>query len=300
MPTDVSISRTLSIRECGKDEVWLQDQIAANPSILGLGDLVLVEREKRQLSGGRLDLLLKSRDGESVFEVEVMLGDTDGSHIHRAIEYWDLEESLDPKRKHFPVLIAEEVTRRFFNVIYRLARSIPIIAIRANMIGVENKQALHFTTILNAYESSRSDHRRPSEPANSSGPRELSSEAAWVQKSPLVVECAKKTRAAILSALPDAKLKFCKFGLIITVGSRTYFWFTQKGDDKALLNFWVDKTRAEETQSLLRKCGLSPSEEDGYVRTLVTPKAISANTSLFEQLGPMVDSARRTSNQSFK
>lgn len=29
------------------NEMWLQDRIAEDPSILGLGDLVLIERERR-------------------------------------------------------------------------------------------------------------------------------------------------------------------------------------------------------------------------------------------------------------
>jgi hypothetical protein len=160
MTDQITISKTLSIRDCGYDEDWLQEQIAAKPSIIGLGDLVFVEREKRQLSGGKLDILLKTRDGETVFEVEVMLGETNGDHIIRTIEYWDLEERQDKKRTHFPVLIAEDVTRRFFNVINRFSPSIPIIAIKANIVEVEGKKSLHFTTILNAFEDSETDSRR--------------------------------------------------------------------------------------------------------------------------------------------
>ena len=35
MPDSITVSKTLSIRECGYDEYWLQDQIAVDPSILG-------------------------------------------------------------------------------------------------------------------------------------------------------------------------------------------------------------------------------------------------------------------------
>jgi len=72
MPDEISISKTLSIRECGKDEYWLQDQIANDPSILGLGDLELVRREKRQSSGGGLDLLLQTPEADTMYEVEVI------------------------------------------------------------------------------------------------------------------------------------------------------------------------------------------------------------------------------------
>ena len=60
-------------------------QIAENPSILGLGDLELHDRERRQTSGSRLDLLLQNDDQR--YEVRLQLGATDESHIIRTIEY---------------------------------------------------------------------------------------------------------------------------------------------------------------------------------------------------------------------
>src|SRR5215470_15968547 len=121
MSDQISISKSLRIRECGFDEYWLQDQIAANPSILGLGELEVVRREKLQSSGGKLDILLKDPEDDSMFEIEVMLGETDETHIIRAIEYWDLEKRRWPQRQHFAVLVAEHINRRFFNVIHLLS-----------------------------------------------------------------------------------------------------------------------------------------------------------------------------------
>jgi hypothetical protein len=71
---DIPIASTVSIRESGFDEYWLQDQIYENPSCLGLGDLESVAKEKQQSSGGRLDILLKNQEDDSLYEVEVMLG----------------------------------------------------------------------------------------------------------------------------------------------------------------------------------------------------------------------------------
>ena len=36
---EISIASTVGIREVGKDEYWLQDQIYENPTCLNLGDL---------------------------------------------------------------------------------------------------------------------------------------------------------------------------------------------------------------------------------------------------------------------
>lgn len=97
MTNEITLASALSIRDAGLDEYWLQDQIYENPSCLGLGDLDSLSKERRQSSGGRLDLLLKNPEDDSMYEVEVMLGETDETHIIRTIEYWELDtyEEID-------------------------------------------------------------------------------------------------------------------------------------------------------------------------------------------------------------
>ncbi|MCW5980142.1 MAG: hypothetical protein KIT09_18815 [Bryobacteraceae bacterium] len=141
-----------SLRKAGLDERWLQDQIAGDPSILGLGELTLYRREHKQRAGGRLDILLTDPDNETMYEVEVMLGATDPSHIIRTIEYWDIETRRYPNREHKAVIVAEEITNRFFNVIWLLSRSIPIIAVQLDALKVDGRLLLHFTRVLDTYE----------------------------------------------------------------------------------------------------------------------------------------------------
>ena len=92
---NIPIAKDLGIRELGLDEYWLQDQIYETPACLGLGDFEVVTKERVQSSGGRLDILLKDPD-DTMYEVEVMLGATDESHIIRTIEYWDNEKRRWP------------------------------------------------------------------------------------------------------------------------------------------------------------------------------------------------------------
>ncbi len=65
-----------------------------------------------------------------MYEVEVMLGRVDETHIIRSIEYWDIERRRWPTREHRAVIVAEEITTRFFNVIALFNRAIPMIAIK--------------------------------------------------------------------------------------------------------------------------------------------------------------------------
>lgn len=81
-------------------EKWVQDLIADDPSILGLGDLVLRDKERTQPRAGRLDLLLQVPDTQRRYEVELQLGATDETHIIRTIEYWDIERKRYPQYEH--------------------------------------------------------------------------------------------------------------------------------------------------------------------------------------------------------
>jgi hypothetical protein len=152
MTSNIPIASQMSIREAGFDEIWLQTQIYDNPSCLGLGELEAINRERRQSSGGRLDILLKNPEDDAMYEVEVMLGDTDETHIVRTIEYWDNEKRRWPQRQHYAVLVAEHINRRFFNVIHLLSNAVPIIAIQASLVESNGTRSLFFTTVLNTYE----------------------------------------------------------------------------------------------------------------------------------------------------
>jgi hypothetical protein len=91
MPVNYLRPERLSLKSHPElNERWVQDRIAEDPSILGLGDLVLRDKERTQPHAGRLDLLLQDSEKRR-YEVEIQLGATDEAHIVRTIEYWDIE-----------------------------------------------------------------------------------------------------------------------------------------------------------------------------------------------------------------
>lgn len=130
------------------NETWVQERIADDPNMLGLGDLELVERERRQHRAGRLDLLLQDPDAERRYEVEVMLGPTDPSHIIRTIEYWDIEKRRYPAYEHHAVIVAENITSRFLNVLGLFAGSIPLVALQMSALQVADRVILDFAKVL--------------------------------------------------------------------------------------------------------------------------------------------------------
>ncbi len=130
------------------DEKWVQDLIEQDPTILGLGDLVPRDRERIQPHAGRLDLLLQDRESDRRYEVEIQLGSTDESHIIRVIEYYDIEKKRYPQYEHCAVLVAEDITSRFLNVISLFNGVVPLIAIQMQAIRVGDATTLVFTKVL--------------------------------------------------------------------------------------------------------------------------------------------------------
>ncbi|MBN1450022.1 MAG: hypothetical protein JW963_03330 [Anaerolineales bacterium] len=130
------------------NELWVQERIAEDPSILGLGDLILKDRERPQPRAGRLDLLLQDPDTNQRYEVEVQLGASDESHIIRTIEYWDIERRRYPQYDHTAVIVAEDITSRFLNVISLFNGFIPLIAIQMNVLSLGDQVALVFTKVV--------------------------------------------------------------------------------------------------------------------------------------------------------
>ena len=118
---------------------------------MGIGDLVLKDRQRKQPRAGRLDLLLQDSDTLRRYEVEIQLGSTDPSHIVRTIEYWDIEKRRYPQYDHCAVLIAEDITSRFLNVISLLNGAVPLIAIQMRALKVGDNRTLVFTRVLDEY-----------------------------------------------------------------------------------------------------------------------------------------------------
>jgi len=140
---------TINLKDSSEiNEKYIQEYIANDPSVLGLGELILKDKERVQPNAGRLDLLLYDSENNRRYEVELQLGKTDESHIIRTIEYWDIERKRYPQYEHCAVIIAEDITSRFLNVIQLFNGHIPLIAIKMSAYKIENKYAIKFTKIL--------------------------------------------------------------------------------------------------------------------------------------------------------
>lgn len=275
---DIPIASTISIRKSGFDEYWLQDQIYENPACLGLGELESVAKERQQSSGGRLDILLKNSADDTMYEVEVMLGETDESHIIRTIEYWDNEKRKWPQRQHYAVLVAEIITRRFFNVIQLFSHSIPIIAIQVNMIEVNTQKLLHFSKILDTYE----------EPEDETGIEEIHDEAFWKKKSSWTIDAANELLSVVGEILESPSLRYVKNYIAINVFGNNYFWFHKRSDNKSLLGFRISDEHLNDVSKLLDEQSISFVQKRNRIKITVYKDFIKKHAELLMQIAEFV------------
>lgn len=283
MTTPIAVSKTLSIRDCGYDEHWLQDRIAEDPSVLGLGDLELVRREKQQSSGGKLDILLEDPVHDTMYEVEVMLGETDASHIIRTIEYWDIEKRRWPQRQHFAVLVAENITRRFFNVVQLLSLSIPIVAIQANLIEANGVRILHFARVLDAYEEVGDE---PPEGG------EVRGESWWSKHATSTLDTAKALRTAVSPVYNDRIELIYTLGYISLRAGNNHF--TLRGSQgMSRVSFSVNHSDADAVSDAFKKKGLALDREINkdssvWMCARVDRALVEENADLFQSVATFV------------
>lgn len=233
------------------NEKWLQGLLEEDPTLFGLGDVVVVERERRQSSGGRIDFVLSDPETNTMYEVEIMLGATDESHIIRTLEYWDLERRRFPSRDHKAVIVAEEITNRFFNVIALMSR-LPIIAIQLNAIRIDDKIALIFTKVLNIYEE-------PGEEELLEGA--VKDRGYWEGRSnPKSMEVFDGLVALSKTYDPDVRITYNKHHIAVGTSRRNFSWYTpRKKEGYCHFCIRVGRDNIEKTKEIFENAAIAAS-----------------------------------------
>ena len=280
MPDNYVKSTPISLRNHPLfNEKWLQKEIADDPAILGLGDLELRSPEKIQASGGRLDLLLEDSEDGVRYEVEVQLGQTDPSHIIRTIEYWDLERRSAPKYSHIAVIVAEQITSRFFNVISLFNKAIPIIAIQVQALEVGGVITIAFTKILDLSALGDDDDLQPLEPRDRAY-WEAKATASTLRLTDEVVQVVRDT------VEPTAQLKYNKHYIgLETKGQVTNFISFRPRRHHVIVEFKIP--RDPEVDALLEDSPLPvlPYQARwGQYRLQISQGDVQKNQELLERL----------------
>ena len=261
------------------NERWLQDIIAEDPSIIGIGDVILKDKERIHQGAGRLDLLLQDADGIDRYEVEIQLGATDESHIIRTIEYWDIERKRYPQYNHTAIIIAEDITSRFLNVISLFNGSIPLMAIQVCAIETAEGVGLHFTKVLDVQQLGLVDEDEEV--------AEITNRDYWLKRgTPKTVAMADKLLSYIHEFDPDAELNYNKFyiGLKINSRSKNYAIFRPK---KNFIGLEIKMPQTEENDEIINQAeiaNLDYSKRYGYYRLSIYERDLEEKSDFIKKL----------------
>lgn len=278
LPKYIKPERILLKNHAQLNEKWVQERIAEDPSILGLGDLILKDRERSQPRSGRLDLLLQDSESSRRYEVEVQLGRTDESHIIRTMEYWDIERKRYPQYDHCAVLIAEDITSRFLNVVGLFNGTIPLIAIQMQAIKVEDKVALVFTTVMDEMTRGMVEEDEYQEPTDRN---------YWEQRgTKATVALADQLLAMIEEFAPGLELKYNKFyiGLARDGQPNNFVLFRPK---KNSLNLEIKLKQSDDIESKIEGSGLDAMDYDkrfGNYRLRLAAADVKKHAGVLKQL----------------
>ncbi len=257
------------------NEAWIRDRIKEDPSILGLGDIEVREQERTLPGGGRLDLLLVDPENDKRYEVELMLGATDESHIIRCVEYWDIERNRFPQYDHCAVLVAEDFTTRFLNVISLFNGRLPLIAIKLSALKVGEQLVLQFVRIMNKMERGEESIPPPAD------------RAYWGKRGSkkslnIADECFEIISKVIPSAVPKYNRQY--IGLAIEGLARTFISMDLK---REFLSLWV---RLADRKTWADRCDaaklvvLNGGSAEGYLTFRLYPGDVTKHHDLLRDL----------------
>lgn len=247
--------KTISLKNNTQlNEKWLQEIIADDPLILGIGDVVLKDKERIHAGAGRLDLLLQDADGHGRYELELQLGAADESHIIRTIEYWDIERKKYPQYDHTAVIVAEDITSRFLNVIGLFNGFIPIMAIQVTAIETSEGIGLQFTKVLDTVRLGYLDaDEETSEPTDRN---------YWVKKATKgTVALADNILNIAKEFSPSAELSYNKYYIGFWIEGRAFNFATCK-PQKNGLRLEIKHPQTKEFEELINNSDLDVLDYD--------------------------------------
>jgi predicted transport protein len=261
-------------------EKWIQGIIASDPSILGLGDLILRDNERIQPRAGRLDLLLQDPETKRRYEVELQLGPSDETHIIRTVEYWDIERRRYPQYDHCAVLVAEDITSRFLNVVSLFNGAIPLIAIQMKAIELDGKMTVVFSTVMDELSRGYIDEDEDAQSAPTD-------QNYWERRgSKATVGLAEQFLTVLKSIDPSLELKYNKFYIGLSKDGQPYNFVTFR-PKKSYLNLELKIPQSDAIDEKIESAGLETLEYNkrwGQYRLRLTQEDIRSKAETLKEL----------------
>ncbi|MGE0538990.1 MAG: DUF5655 domain-containing protein [Dehalococcoidia bacterium] len=184
----------------------------------------------------------------------MQLGKTDETHIIRTIEYWDIERKRYPQYDHTAVIVAEDITSRFLNVIALFNGFIPLIAVQMHAVRVGEHVSLICATVLSEVQLGLAD--------DDEEVKEVTDRSYWEKRgSKSTVEMADELLQIIKTFDPTQELKYNKFYIGLPKAGQRYN-FASITPMKEFLRLAIRLDRYDEVQEKLEEHGLDLMKYD--------------------------------------
>jgi len=223
------------------------------------------------------DFLLYDPEEGTRYEVEVMLGKLDPNHIIRTIEYWDIERRRYPNIEHRAVIVAEEITNRFFNVISLFNQFIPIIALQLSVFMVENKVILNFVKVLDITEQGVDDIDSVSQRVDRSHWEKISNSQA--------INVIDEIVKLIQTSPEDIRVTYNKSHIALGTTGTNFAWFNpRKTASHCFINFKIDSEQRAEFIQQLEETGINAGTRGKLMKVRLNSQEIAKNNDLIQSI----------------
>jgi hypothetical protein len=263
------------------DEPWLERLIKDDPGMLQLGNLEIVSSQIPQ-KRGKLDLLLKDKKNETLYVVELMLGDLDESHIIRGIEYWLRERSRKTHADYdiVCVIAAENVLEsRFVDVVRFLSEQMPLVLMQIHALQTEDKITVHVSKIFDGRDL-ETEAISPALEADRAGWVEASSEES--------LRAAEEMLNVLKRINPDISLTFKQQYLGLRIGNRAsnFIYFNPK---RKWVRVYVKTLQAVALADRMRVAGIEVlgTPENSWVVFRLTTSLFSTHLQLLTEIAKL-------------
>ena len=227
-------------------------------------------------------MLLQTTDDDAPkrYEVEIQLGKTDASHIIRTIEYWDIERKRYPQYDHVAVIVAEEITGRFLNVIGLFAGAIKLMALQVNAIKDGEHVTLAFTRVVDEITRGLDD--------DDHDPVEKADRAYWEKLNKATLEIADEVLVMLRSFDSSLDLSYNKSFIGLARQGKVDN-FVKVLPQKNRTRVSIKLPQSDEVDKMFDEAGLELMAYNGRYRPKISESELAENGDLFRKVLAMAN-----------
>jgi hypothetical protein len=165
-------------------------------------------------------------------------------------EYWDIERKRYPQYEHCAVLVAEDITSRFLNVISLFNGSIPLIALQMQALKVGEHTTLIFTKVLDELSRGLVDEDEDAEAAPAD-------RTYWEKRgTKATVQLADELLGIVHEIDPSLELRYNRYYIGLSTKEGQPFNFAQFRPRKSTINLEIHLPRSDDIDKKIDESGV--------------------------------------------